>query len=163
MTARTRRSARLPQVPRRHPCPHHTDEGSSGILTLGLTVLALMVILVVASATSVHVSRLRLAHLADELAIDAADALDTVAYFAAGPGDDPRLAQRRMEEAVARHLSVRGTGHLDGVRVVSVQADDAQSARVSVQQVVYPLFGLEALMPFANGITLSATGQSRSF
>ena len=55
------------------------DEGTIGILTLGFTVLALMLILVVSAATSVHLTRLRLTHLADELAEDAADAVDAAA------------------------------------------------------------------------------------
>ncbi len=58
-----------------------SDEGTIGILTLGFTVLALMLILVISAATSVHLTRLRLTHLADELAEDAADAADTGGYF----------------------------------------------------------------------------------
>ena len=139
------------------------DEGTIGILTLGFTVLALLVLFVVASATAVHVARLRLTHLADELAVDAADALNTPAYFTGQPGDTPELADQRMRDAVTRHVTTRGTGALDGVRLVDVSAADDGSATVTLEIVVYPLFGLEALMPFADGITLTATGQSRTF
>ncbi len=139
------------------------DEGTIGILTLGFTVLALMVLFVVASATAVHVARMRLVHLADELAVDAADALNAPGYFQGQPGDSPELADERMHSAVARHVDTRGTGSLEGVRLVDVSAADDGSANVTIEMVVYPLFGLEALMPFADGITVTATGQSRNF
>lgn len=139
------------------------DEGTIGILTLGFTVLTLIVLFVVASTPVVHVAQMRLVHLADELAVDAADALNTPGYFAGRPGDEPELAHERMQDAVTRHVDTRGTGTLDGVRLVGVGTTEDGSATVTIEMVVYPLFGLEALMPFADGITLTATGQSRTF
>ena len=140
------------------------DEGTIGILTLGFAVLAIMLILVISAATSVHMTRMRLAHLADELAEDASDAISSDGYFTATVGvDDVRLAQSRMSDAVVAHVTQRGTDRLEGVRIVSVDAPDAITARVTVQITVYPLFGLEALMPYADGITVTATGQSRAF
>lgn len=143
----------------------NSDEGTIGILTLGFTVLALMLILVVSAATSVHLTRLRLTHLADELAEDAADAVDAGAYFD-GAGTSPvslDLATDEMTVAVQRHVQQRGVDHLEGARVVSIQALDSATARVTVEVNVYPLFGVEALMPFADGITLRATSDARSF
>lgn len=140
------------------------DEGTIGILTLGFSVLAIMLILVVSAATSVHLTRMRLADLADELAEDASDSVSSAGYFTATPGTgDVRLAQSRMSEAVSSHVASRATGRLEGVSIVSVDAPDAITARVTIEITVYPLFGLEALMPFADGITLTATGQSRAF
>ncbi|WP_291377448.1 hypothetical protein [Demequina sp.] len=139
------------------------DEGTIGILTLGFTVLALMLILVVSAATAVHMSRLRLTHLADELAQDAADAVDTGGYFDGPDAASLDLATAAMTDAVQRHVEVRGVDRLEGVRLVSVEAPDQSTARVTIEVTVYPLFGVEALMPFADGITLRATGESRSF
>jgi hypothetical protein len=140
------------------------DEGTIGILTLGFAVVAIMLILVISAATSVHVTRMRLANLADELAEDASDAVSSDGYFTtqAGTGD-VTLAQSRMSDAVVAHVTQRGTDRLEGVRIVTVDAPDAVTARVTVEITVYPLFGLEALMPFADGITITATGQSRAF
>lgn len=139
------------------------DDGAIGILTLGFAVLAIMLILVVAAVSAVHLARLRLNHLADELAEDASDALDPGAYYGASEPIDPTLAQQLMADAVERHVATRGTGHLEGVRLVGVDAGEDQTATVTIEVTVYPLFGLEALMPFADGITLTATGQSRTF
>ena len=139
------------------------DEGTIGILTLGFAVLAIMLILVVSAATSVHLTRMRLANLADELAEDASDAVSSEGYYTATAGTaDVALAQSRMSDAVVAHVAERGTDRLEGVRIVSVDAPDAITARVTVEIIVYPLFGLEALMPYVDGITVTATGQSRS-
>ena len=148
----------------RGPVHRRDEEGTIGILTLGFAMLAIMLILVISAATSVHLTRMRLADLADELAEDASDAVSSEGYFTAGPGTgDVRLAQSRMSDAVALHVTERATERLDGVRIVAVDAPDAVTARVTVEITVYPLFGLEALMPFADGITVTATGKSRAF
>ncbi|MBC7298691.1 MAG: hypothetical protein H5T82_07340 [Demequina sp.] len=143
----------------------HSDDGTIGILTLGFTVLALMLILVVSSASAVHLTRLRLTHLADELAEDAADAVDATRYFdgSGTPRPSLDLATAAMTSAVQRHAAERGVDHLEGVQLVSVEAVDASTARITIEVTVYPLFGVEALLPFADGITLQATGQARSF
>jgi hypothetical protein len=142
-----------------------SDDGTIGILTLGFTVLALMLILVVSAATSVHMTRLRLTHLADELAQDAADAVDTGGYFDSPVADQTSLdlATGAMTDAVQRHVETRGVDRLEGVHLVSVEASDTSTATVTIEVTVYPLFGVEALMPFADGITLRATGESRIF
>lgn len=142
-----------------------SDDGTIGVLSLGFTVLALMVILVVSSASAVHLTRLRLTHLADELAEDAADAVDTAGYFDGSGASRPSLdlATDAMTAAVQRHVDDRGVDHLEGVYLVSVEALDDATASVTIEVTVYPLFGVEALLPFADGITLQATGQARSF
>jgi hypothetical protein len=61
------------------------------------------------------------------------------------------------------HCTRRGTDRLAGVLIVTVDARDAVAARVTIEITVYPLFGLEVLMPFADSITVTATGRSRAF
>ena len=61
------------------------DEGTIGILTLGFAVVAIMLILVISAATSVHMTRMRLADLADELAEDASDSVSSDGYFTTQP------------------------------------------------------------------------------
>ena len=144
------------------------DDGNISVLTLGFLVVAMVTLLVVAAATAVHVQRLRLVHLADEAAADAADSLDVAQYYAGDaplPTDDAaiRLAVSRMEEAVVAQLEARGAGHLEGVRLVSVTTPDGSTAVVSLSLTVHPLFPLEPLMPFADGIEIRATGSARNF
>ena len=144
------------------------DDGNVSVLTLGFLVLAMLTLLVVAAATAVHLQRLRLVHLADEAAADAADSLDVAQYYAGEaplPTDDGavHLASSRMEQAVIGQLEARGGGQLEGVRLVSVTSPDGSTAVVTLSLTVHPLFALEPLMPFANGIEIRATGSARNF
>jgi hypothetical protein len=150
---------------------HHrraADDGNISVLTLGFVVLAMLVLLVVAAATAVHIQRLRLLHLADEIALDAADALDLPSYYAG----DARLpsevaaidvAQVRMEAAAIEHLRSRAWEQLEGVRIVSVTTPDGATAVITLEQTIHPLFPLEPLAPFADGIEIRVTGSARTF
>jgi hypothetical protein len=93
------------------------------------------------------------------------DAVYTSGYFdGSGTGRASLdLATAAMTDAAQRHVDERGVDQLEGVRLVSVEALDVSTARITIEVTVYPLFGVEALLPFADGITLQATGQSRSF
>ncbi len=151
-------------VPQRLRSAARDDEGTIGVLTLGFSVLAIMLILVGASATAVHLTHIRLGHLSDELAADAADAMGVGSYYdATNPDSAPLLADQAMRDAIQTHLASRDLEQLEGVTVLDVEALDAQTASVTVAITVYPLFGLEALMPFADGIELRATSVARAF
>ncbi len=145
------------------------DEGNVTLLSLGLVILLLSLILVVASATAVQLTRVRLLHLADELALDAADAADLDAYYAgtaAGPdvGEGAvLLAEERMQDAVLDHLAGASDRHgVEGASVVEVVTTDGSTATVRLQVTVDPLFGVSALLPFADGITLNAESSARA-
>lgn len=144
------------------------DEGNVSVLTLGFLVLAVLLILVVSMATHVHLQRVRLVALADELAVDAADALDLGAYYA-GSVPEPTvdravlLSQTRMEAAVFAHLDARGGPHLNDVTVERIYSPDGATAVVEVSVVVHPLWLIEPLIPFHDGIELRATSSARAF
>ena len=156
-----RRCAPVAEHPGRW-CAGRNDEGTIGILTLGFGVLVLMVVLVVASATAVHVAHLRAAHLADELAVQGADALSSGSYFTGGGLDSVRLSRQEVERVMGAHHDRRDTGTLAGARVTGLDIADDATVTVTVELTVYPLFGLEALVPYADGITLTATSSSRA-
>ncbi len=144
------------------------EEGSISLLSLGFAVLALVLILVGASATSLHLNRTRLLQVADELSVDAADAMDLPAYYAGDasrPTEDAAidLSRSSARAAVEEHLSeYAGRYHLDGVSLVSVESPDGNTVVVTVSTVVHPLFGLEALLPWTDGVTLTATSSARA-
>ena len=116
-----------------------------------------------------HLQHSRLLHVADELALDAADALDVARYYAgesALPTEDAgvEVTQARMESTVAQSVGyAQDRANLDNVRVVEVSSTDGNTATVTVAVVVQPLFGMEALLPYADGITLTATGSARGY
>ena len=145
------------------------DAGNITVLSLGLSVVAMMLVLVISAATAVHLQHSRLLHVADELALDAADALDVARYYAgesALPTEDAgvEVTQARMESTVAQSVGyAQDRANLDNVRVVEVSSTDGNTATVTVAVVVQPLFGMEALLPYADGITLTATGSARGY
>jgi hypothetical protein len=144
------------------------DEGSISLLSLGFGVLAIVLILVVAAATQLQIDRTRLCRMADELAIDAADAMDVPAYYA-GNADRPNdlaavdLSPGSMQQIVNGHLSEYASRyHLHDVAIVGVSSPDGRTAVVRVALVVRPLFGLDALLPWSDGITLTAASSARA-
>ena len=146
----------------------HDDEGTVLLLTLGFTVVALLLILVVAAATQVHLQRMRLTHVADEVALDAADALDIAAYYA-GTASEPTEAHAVALAANAVDATARDRVYLAAARaslpptaVVEATTHDGFTATVTVRTIVHPLFGIDALLPFADGVTLTATSSARA-
>jgi len=144
------------------------DGGSISLLALGFAILAIVLILVVSAATEVQLQRTRLAQIADELALDAADAMDVPTYYAGlaeRPNDEAAvgLSESSMRAVVAGHLGEYATRyHLDDVDAVQVRSPDGKTAVVTVAVVVRPLFGLDALLPWSHGITLTATSAARA-
>ena len=135
-------SRRLPAMRR----VQRDDEGTIMLLTLGFTVLALLLVLVVAAATQVHLQRMRLTHVADEIALDAADSLDVGGYYAGNlpaPSDDGVItladaavkatAEERVADAAAR-------AGLPPTEIVDALTADGFTATVTVRTVVHPLF-----------------------
>jgi cell division protein FtsL len=144
------------------------DEGTIGLLTLGMAVLALAVILVVTAASVVHSEHMRLMTVADELALEAADAADLDAYYRGEAAENlsdasagVALSQEAMEEQVAERVAAAGD-RLAGVRVLSVTTPDGETAVVTVGLTVRPLLGAEGLLPFLGGINLIAVGTARA-
>jgi hypothetical protein len=109
-----------------------------------------------------------LTQMADELAIDAADAMDVPAYYAGNaerPTDEAAvdLAPTAMRAVVDAHVAEYAHRfHLDDAVAVAVTSPDGKTAVVTVAVVVRPLFGLEALLPWTDGITLTATSSARA-
>lgn len=164
----SQRPLRRQQQPRQWRLRLRGDDGTIGLLSLGMAVLAIMVILVVSAASAVHLEHLRLMTVADSLALDAADALDVDLYYArGGQGDAPssgasvRLSEQRMRAAVRAQFAGH-PGHLDGMTVIDVTTPDGTTAVVTVGKVVRPLFGIDALLPFVDGIALTATATARA-
>ena len=95
------------------------DEGQIGLLVLGFTTIALMLVLVIAAASAVHLQHKRLAHLADGAAAHAADAVDSGAYYRATlprgdlwtAGEAVPISDATVIDAVGAYL-----GRSDGVR-----------------------------------------------
>jgi uncharacterized membrane protein len=123
------------------------DGGSVLLLTIGYAVVALLVVTVVAGASSVYLQRKQLLAVADSAALDAADAVDRPGYYAAldAGGDlttvpltdvtvrDAAVAAVAASPAAARTGArvARGTGSPDGATAVVVLTARARLPVVS--------------------------------
>jgi hypothetical protein len=140
-----------------------SDDGSVMLFTLGWIVVALTVVLVVAAATQVHIQRVRLLHLADELALEAADVVDVDVYFS-GESAHPQLSQSRAADAVRAGLGARADRDwVSQVSVIGVEAAPDGTATVTLGMRVLPLFDTAALTAFGAGIEVVATASARGY
>ncbi|PRY14742.1 hypothetical protein CLV37_106303 [Kineococcus rhizosphaerae] len=99
------------------------DEGRIALLSLAFGLLAVVLVLVVVSASAVHLQRKRLYAVADAAARDAADALDGRSYYSGGRVLLTDASVRGSVEGYVReHADVAGvvvgagTGTPDGRR-----------------------------------------------
>ena len=144
------------------------------LLVLGYTVVVLLLVTVVAGATSVHLTRHRLMAVADAAALDAADALDVPAFYTSGvaatsadpqvPVDPVPLSDASVRASAAEYLAVAaplqsfpapalgaGTGSPDGV---TAQVTLTTTARIPLVSAV--------LRPWAGGLPVTVTARARA-
>lgn len=128
------------------------DRGSVVPLTIGYAVLALVLVLVCANATSLYLAQKRLDALADAAALAAADAFTLTVEEGRPRADltdaDVRAPAQEMVDAAG-----------EGARVVSAAAPDGVSARVTVASSWHPPM-LTLFVP--GGVELAATATSRN-
>lgn len=86
------------------------DQGQLSILILGLTVIAMTLIIGGLAVTSVQISRMRLLDAADSAALGATDD-GAEQIYAAGVGRDLPLDDASVRESAATHLSERSRPH----------------------------------------------------
>ncbi len=172
-------TARAPQGTRAHPRSSWSrwssgrsaaggdDDGQIMLLSLGYAVLALLLVLAIVSASSVHLERKRLLALADLAALEAADSLDETSYYgrADTPGTDSlvRLSPESVRAAVDAHLvSSPASGRLSDLRVVDATTPDARTAEVTLAAVAHPPLLSWFLAPWSDGIPLQVTARARA-
>lgn len=139
-----------------------TDErGALSVLVLGLTVIAMTLIIGGLAVTSVHISRMRLLDAADAAALDATDE-GARRIYAEGVGEDLPLDDALVQRAAADHLASRGRPHgLEGWSVaLGTGSPDGRTAVVRLTgEADLPLVGglLESL-----GGSVTVTVESRA-
>lgn len=139
------------------------DDGEAGqitLLSLGFAVVALALILVVASASSVHLERKRLLALADGAAADAADAIDEERYYRGElVGVGVPLSDESVRAAVEGYLDAASArARFEGIAVAAdTGSPDGRSARVTLTAVVRPPVLPWALAPWSDGFRIRVT------
>lgn len=143
------------------------DDGQVMLLSLCFALICVLLVTVVASATSVHLERKRLAALADSLAVAAADELDLETYYrgeAPAPGDDGKvfLTDASVAAAVQEHLGL-WPEQPDGLVVTRSGTPDGRTAEVELRAVARPVLLTWVLAPWSDGIELRARASARAW
>ncbi|MDN5717522.1 MAG: pilus assembly protein TadG-related protein [Janibacter sp.] len=145
----------------RHRC--RDDSGQLSVLVLGLTVIAMTLIIGGLAVTSVQISRMRLLDAADSAALGATDE-GAEGIYDDGVGADLPLEDASVRESAAAHLSERsrphgleswavapGTGSPDGRTAVVVLTGEAD----------LPLIG-GLLQSMGGSVTLTVESRARA-
>jgi hypothetical protein len=135
------------------------DEGSILPLICLYAALALVVTLIVASATSLYLERKRLFTLADGAALVGAEAFDLsdVAVTSAGPRVELQPAE--VQAAVRVYLSGNPIGTFEALRLEQATSVDGRSATVTVSAIWRPPV-VTVFVP--EGLRIDATAVSRT-
>jgi hypothetical protein len=135
------------------------DDGSTLPLILVFGVVALVLVLVVASATDLYLERKRLFTLADGAALVGAESFDLAGVHAAARGLRPQLQADEVRGAVAGYLAAEPADGFDGLRLDAATTPDGRSAAVTLSAVWRP----PVLAPFVpDGVRISTTATARS-
>jgi len=142
------------------------DDGQISVLIIGYCTIAIALLMVVASASAVHLERKRLLEVADAAALDAADALDGSVYYGSDAGRlvAVPLTDGSVRTSVLAYLGRRGAASEFESLTVSepTGTPDGSTAEVTLTtRVSLPLVGA-ALQPFSDGIALRATARART-
>lgn len=144
------------------------DDGSVLLLTLGYAVVALLLVTVVAGASSVHLQRKQLLAVADAAALDAADAVDRAAYYEAlESGEDldavPLTDATVREAAAASVASSPAAARMAGVRLgPRTGTPDGETAVVELTAVARLPIVSPVLETWSGGIPLRVESRARA-
>lgn len=139
------------------------DSGQVLWLTIGYVLVAIALVTVVVSATSVHLERKRLLALADLAALDAADAIDADGYYQRGAGQGlALLGDAQVRGEVVDYLTAAAAdSRLEDLTLVDV-GTDGRTATVTLRSVARPPLVSWVIAPWSDGIELVVTASARA-
>lgn len=149
----------------RPPADRAGEQGSITLLSIGFGVLALVLVLVVAAASSVYLERKQLLALADSVAADAADAIDLDRYYAPDHDDDGLpVSDASVRAAVADHLVASPVaGSFEDLRVAEPTGSaDGRTAQVTLSARARPAVVPWVLAPWSDGFAISVSVTARA-
>ncbi|MBG0739408.1 hypothetical protein IV500_08405 [Paeniglutamicibacter antarcticus] len=131
------------------------------VMIIGYVLLALLLVTVVAAVSSVYIGHKKLLSAADGAAVAAADSFTLGGVVGKTGPPVTTLSEGGVQAAAVSYL-YRNSGHLN-LTAPAVGAgtgtDDGRSAKVTLTDVVHPLF-INFLVP--DGIAITATSTARS-
>ena len=144
--------------------PRSNDDGQISLLILGFTTMCVALVLVFVAASSVHLQHKRLLDTADAVAADAADAIDTRAYFGRDGIREVPVTDASVRSSVNslldRKPSVRGCSGLRAVAPTRVTAQG--EVVVSLRCTAHPAYAGGLNGAIALTVPLQVTTQARA-
>jgi len=141
----------------------HDEQGSISLYLLGLAVIAMVLVAGTVAVTSAHLARIRLLDVADAVALDAADALESEAY-GRGLGQSVPLSDATVRERAAAHVGAleRPPGVVAWRLGAATGTPDGRTAVVALTgEAELPMVG-RALRDLGVSITISVTSRARA-
>ena len=140
--------------------PHPADDrGSIQPLICFYGALALLMTLIVASATSLYLERKRLFTLADGAALVGAESFKLADVVATPEGPRATLTDRGVRDAVSRYLVSNPIGRFEALSLDAADTPDGRSAHVTVSAIWRPPV-VTLFVP--EGLRIDATAVSRT-
>ncbi|MGE9781455.1 pilus assembly protein TadG-related protein [Janibacter sp. G368] len=139
------------------------DSGQLSLLIMGLTVIALTLIIGALAVTSVHISRMRLLDAADSAALGATDDSAELVYERGLDSDLP-LDDATVQESAAEHLASRPLPHgLESWQVADgTGSPDGRTAVVRLTgEADLPLIG-GLLQELGGSVTVTVESRARA-
>lgn len=146
-----------------------SDDGQIMVLALGFTIVLLLLVTVIASLTGIQLERKRLADLADNLALEAADSIDAGSIYGTqtppGAASEAPLTDTGVRAAVAEYMGAHpgATSGLEAVTVVSATSPDGRTARVVLASRARPTLISPVTSLFSDGVVLTAESTARAW
>ncbi len=143
-----------------------SDEGQVMILALGWTVLAILLLTAVVSASAVHLDRKRLLALADLTAVAAADAIDEAAYYSPdrpAPAEGETgllLTDASVRRAATDYLTAAAPStDLADLHLIEATTSDG-TVTITLHALTRPALLSVITAPWSDGIALTATSHA---
>lgn len=140
------------------------DDGQIALLVLVYALIGLSLVAVVVDATAVHLARTQLLDAADAAALDAADAVDERAVYAAGLATAVPLTSASVRDQAATYLSTYAVPtHLDDVVLGDgTGSSDGASATVELRGRVRLPIAASVVATWRGGILVTVTSTART-
>ena len=145
--------------PRQRPSSAAADDGSILPLISFFGALALLVTLLVASATSLYLERKRLFTLADGAALVGAESFELDEVVLTPDGPRAELTAAGVRDAVGAYLTSNPIGRFEGLALEDATTRDGRSAEVTVSAIWRPPV-VTLFVP--EGMRIEATAVSRT-
>lgn len=140
------------------------DDGQIMLLSIAYGLVALALVLVIASVSHLHIERKRLWSLADALAAGAADAADQQIWYETAGADGLVLSEASVSESVDAQLDLtpaRVIGSFTDLDVLAT-SPDGQIVDVTLGARVHPPLVPWVLIPWQDGLMIEVTAQARA-